>query len=635
MVVSFLASNGTQAAPSTLFTSPIKEGMLVYDDTANALKLCDGTNWVSLIGAGGVTAAGTVAGAVQFRGSDGNLAADDVNFVWDDTNNRLGIGTATPTEKLEVNGNVKVGEWIHSNVADVSIRLRPIYNAIHIMNNAGSAFRDIAFSKATVYSQLQAYGSAGGPGYSFSGDTDTGFFYGGGDVIGMSTGGVERARLTNDGLGIGTTTPNASALLDVTSTSKGFLPPRIADPNGDVTSPAAGLMAYDSTDNTLQVYNGSAWITLADAAAGVSAAGNAGELQFNDGAGGLGADANLFWDDTNKRLGIGTTGPNSTLDVGGTSNAAFVQNLAAWGLNARSQGLIIMPEGSVVDDGAGNLTFGGTIIVMNPLSGSWIRVTPGTYALPSWAALWVPIPPTGARGTTVTPTVNSWVDADRNYDGRDRVVLAQRMSSGNIWTRFGVPANITTSTGGDWSTAGSNLHYDTGNVGIGTTSPGAKLHVSGATSGNQAGYLRLQDNGGNYRSLYMTNNNSTLGFSNGSNVAVLSNSGVWTNASDRRLKKNIHPTRYGIDAVMKLQPVDYDMKDSGESQVGLIAQDVQEVIPELVITPTTTSGNYTLSYGNLTAVAIKAIQDLKHANDNLREIVEQQGREIKLLKAAQ
>jgi len=209
------------------------------------------------------------------------------------------------------------------------------------------------------------------------------------------------------------------------------------------------------------------------------------------------------------------------------------------------------------------------------------------------------------------------------------------MSSGNIWTRFGVPANITTSTGGDWSTAGSNLHYDTGNVGIGTTSPGAKLHVSGATSGNQAGYLRLQDNGGNYRSLYMTNNNSTLGFSNGSNVAVLSNSGVWTNASDRRLKKNIHPTRYGIDAVMKLQPVDYDMKDSGESQVGLIAQDVQEVIPELVITPTTTSGNYTLSYGNLTAVAIKAIQDLKHANDNLREIVEQQGREIKLLKAAQ
>ncbi|MGE0635549.1 MAG: hypothetical protein AB7P01_03855 [Bacteroidia bacterium] len=142
-------------------------------------------------------------------------------------------------------------------------------------------------------------------------------------------------------------------------------------------------------------------------------------------------------------LGIGTTNPLSTLDVGGTSNSAYIQNMAAWGLNARTQGLMIMPEGTVTDDGAGNLTFGGNVIVMNPLSGSYIRVAAGTYALGSWGTLYVNMPPTSARGTTVTPLVTAWADGDRNYDGRDRILLAQRNGGGRIWTAFGNEINAT------------------------------------------------------------------------------------------------------------------------------------------------------------------------------------------------
>lgn len=65
------------------------------------------------------------------------------------------------------------------------------------------------------------------------------------------TNNTERARITNTGnVGVGTTTPNASALLDLTSTNQGFLPPRVAltakNAAAPVTTPATGLMVYNT-----------------------------------------------------------------------------------------------------------------------------------------------------------------------------------------------------------------------------------------------------------------------------------------------------------------------------------------------------------------------------------------------------
>jgi hypothetical protein len=66
-------------------------------------------------------------------------------------------------------------------------------------------------------------------------------------------------------------------------------------------------------------------------------AGSAGQVQFNDGSGAFGADANLHWDNTNKRLGVGTSNPELTLDVNGSIRVSgtggqalqFVKNNAA------------------------------------------------------------------------------------------------------------------------------------------------------------------------------------------------------------------------------------------------------------------------------------------------------------------
>ncbi|MBF9237021.1 tail fiber domain-containing protein [Hymenobacter sp. BT683] len=63
-------------------------------------------------------------------------------------------------------------------------------------------------------------------------------------------------------VGIGTTTPNASAALDVSSSTKGLLPPRMTQTGRDAIRPAAtaaGLTIYNTSTNKLNVWNGTAW----------------------------------------------------------------------------------------------------------------------------------------------------------------------------------------------------------------------------------------------------------------------------------------------------------------------------------------------------------------------------------------
>ena len=64
----------------------------------------------------------------------------------------------------------------------------------------------------------------------------------------------------NSNVGIGTTAPSSKAILDLTSTTKGLLLPRMTTTQRDaITSPDAGLIIYNTTSNKLNFYNGSAW----------------------------------------------------------------------------------------------------------------------------------------------------------------------------------------------------------------------------------------------------------------------------------------------------------------------------------------------------------------------------------------
>ena len=69
-------------------------------------------------------------------------------------------------------------------------------------------------------------------------------------------------------LGVGTATPNASAQLDVTSTNKGFLAPRMTNAQRvAIVSPATGLLVFQTDEPNgfpkgFYFYNGSAWVAI-------------------------------------------------------------------------------------------------------------------------------------------------------------------------------------------------------------------------------------------------------------------------------------------------------------------------------------------------------------------------------------
>ena len=136
-------------------------------------------------------------------------------------------------------------------------------------------------------------------------------------------------------VGIGTASPAASSILELSATNKGFLAPRMTTTNRTaIASPATGLQVYDTTTNTFWYYNGTVWVNssaggggdnLGNHSATQSLALNDFELQFR-GAG-----------DSNHKLAYSSTinGPILTGFGGGIlstfdSSTSTSRNVLAW-----------------------------------------------------------------------------------------------------------------------------------------------------------------------------------------------------------------------------------------------------------------------------------------------------------------
>lgn len=99
--------------------------------------------------------------------------------------------------------------------------------------------------------------------------------------------------------------------------------------------------------------------------------------------------------------------------------------------------------------------------------------------------------------------------------------------------------------------------------------------------------------------------------------------------SDRRLKTDIEEVEGGLDAVLGLRPVSYSWRDNGDdTQLGLIGQEVADVLPEVVTIPDDDEGYLGVDYTELVAVLVDAVQEQHADNEALEERVERQQEHI-------
>jgi hypothetical protein len=91
--------------------------------------------------------------------------------------------------------------------------------------------------------------------------------------------------------------------------------------------------------------------------------------------------------------------------------------------------------------------------------------------------------------------------------------------------------------------------------------------------------------------------------------------------SDKRLKKDISNIENGLAKVMQMQGVYYkrnDVEDARE-QIGVLAQDMEAILPEVVLTADDEMKTKSVDYGKLTSVLIEAIKELKLEIDELKK----------------
>ena len=131
-----------------------------------------------------------------------------------------------------------------------------------------------------------------------------------------------------------------------------------------------------------------------------------------------------------------------------------------------------------------------------------------------------------------------------------------------------------------------------------------------------------------------------IGFQNidGAEIGSISQNAAFTvsynTSSDRRLKNNIVNTHFGINDLMKIQVRDYVYKaDAGKTlTTGFIAQELYDIFPNAVSKPAKAEDMWSVDYGKVTPLLVKAIQEQQAIIQKQQTAIEAQQKQINELK---
>ena len=400
-------------------------------------------------------------------------------------------------------------------------------------------------------------------------------------------------------VGIGTTSPNASAALHVNSTNKGILIPQISlDSLKDVTSipsPANGLMVYNTTEPGVRNDMARGYYYYSTTA--------------------------LSWVRVADNLNDNVWKPGGVLGVQLRDTIDGVEMMDATGLSL----LNYLPKVKILRKRDSALLNAKNNITALVISGINKKVIPG------WEF----------RQKTSIIFENNYEVFGSGAGRQDNVAISaytENASTVQSTQTQGLAFYVTAPPHNTATADTPSLAMFRHNVGVGAYPTDinnvteGRVQITGFSNGDQLS-LRHPSSTALKWGLYVSSIDSSLNFySDGSLRANIDRvTGVYTALSDRNYKKNIRPLSPVLSILKQLPVYSYnyaDSKDGEHRMIGLMAQDVQPHFPELVYQRydrEITKPLLTMDYSGLGVLAIKAIQeqqvqidDLKNENSQLK-----------------
>jgi trimeric autotransporter adhesin len=565
------------------------------------------------------------------------LLIDTDVIVTDSTNDRVGINKTSPATTLDVGGNVYFSGVLRGT----------------------------------------SDGSASAPSIQPGNDGDTGLFRPTANMIGFSTLGSERMRIDSSGnVGIGTTSPNQMLELSANNDSGVANVLRFNDADTGVSAgQTTGRIEFsenDGGDTTVSAFLEVETVTTA----------GGGIMTFGTGAAGVTADEKMRIDSSGS-VGIGTTSPASVLDVrGARSDLLRLYSTVAGGdaelefitlNNASSVGKLSKITATQVGaDTNGSILAFSTSPTSSNTPAERMRIdSVGTTTIKTDGTTQLVLNRADASIQSGNQVAQLLVTGDDPSAGQSGAAIS--FIAGDAWATNSYPTNITFSN--DLSgTLTERMRIDSsGNVGIGASSPQAKLHLldtddvylQWTDSGNIAGRIGVNgsymhfgldgadgetermriDSSGNL--LVGTTNTANIathtpnivtdlqyGINDGSNIAsfgldrisfnsssyfVLNESATgvrlingatsWTTQSDENSKENIVELSGVLTAVNAMRCVRYNLKSQTSDDVKIGFIAQDWQSSYPEVVATDTDGTLGMNYTETIPVLLKAIQE--------------------------